>query len=893
MRECKAKKSVEGAFNNELTALARVAAASFEIAENDLAAKIASLTLEVKRYKTAFEKISQGICFYDAGNRLILSNARYAEMYGLRAEDIRIGATLREITELRYAAKLCTDMTIDDYISWCVNSNQRNIAETKTLKLKDGRTIVVFHQPLRDGSYVATHDDVTERLNKNISLQALLDWVPDYLWVKDTSSRFIIANKSLALDSGRATPADMTGLSDFDIHPEERALEFFTSERHILTSGQPMIDREELVEIPGGVRKWLLSTKVPVRDGNGEIFGLVGIARNITDRKLADDLRTGQAHVLEMLAIGASLKEVLDYLIRLAESQLTGIAGSIQLMDKDGAHLRRGAAPSLPATLNRDMDGIRVRPNAGSYAAAAFHAAPVITADIMSDPLWDGCRELAAPFGYRSCWSTPILSHQGCVLGVFTLYSANARAPSAIETRLIDTTVHIAGLAIERKLNADRIQFMASHDTLTGLANRAQLKDCLAKALSAANEPGRAVSVVYIDLDSFKAVNDSLGHNAGDELLKTVAARMVNSVRSTDIVVRIGGDEFVIILVDHVNSASVHAATLQRIRSAIAEPMYLAGYSLRVTCSMGFAGYPDDGRDAETLLANADAAMYRAKETGRDNFQFYTPKLSRSVRAKFALQEDLRGALERAELALNYLPQVNLQTGRIAAVGALIRWNHPRLGVIPPATFIPIAEATGQIVPISDWAIFAACKQNKDWQDAGLAHITIGVSVSARQFREKSWVDRVAEILRKTGLSAKYLELELTESLIVQDVGDAVEKLTRLRALGVQLAIDNFGTGYSGLGTFKNFPADRLKIDKSLIIDTAESDYGRALIRAVISLGHSLKMRVIAKGVETQAQLDILRSENCDEIQGYHFSQPVLHQEIEKILVAGGQSIVS
>jgi EAL domain-containing protein (putative c-di-GMP-specific phosphodiesterase class I) len=305
-----------------------------------------------------------------------------------------------------------------------------------------------------------------------------------------------------------------------------------------------------------------------------------------------------------------------------------------------------------------------------------------------------------------------------------------------------------------------------------------------------------------------------------------------------------------------------------------------------VTSSIGVANYPDNGVDANTLLANADAALYRAKDFGRDNFQFYTSELNTKIHGRFLLQEELRNAVARSEFVLHYQPQVDLRTGRLFALEALVRWKHPKLGMVPPIKFIPMAEETGLIMPIGDWVLREACRQNKAWQDAGLPPVTVSVNVSARQFRERNLVARVAGVLKGSGLDAKHLELEVTESLIMQDVDLAVSTMEELRRLGVQLSIDDFGTGYSSLSALKSFPVSRLKIDKSFIDGLLADENDRAVANAIISLGRTLNLRVIAEGVETEAQADFLRSVNCDEMQGYLFSKPRPASEIEDLLRA-------
>jgi diguanylate cyclase (GGDEF)-like protein len=476
------------------------------------------------------------------------------------------------------------------------------------------------------------------------------------------------------------------------------------------------------------------------------------------------------------------------------------------------------------------------------------------------------------------------LSHQGSVLGTFAMYSATVREPTGTETLLIDAATRIAGIAIERKQSEDRIHFLANHDALTGLPNRALLKDRLSQAIFNAERYDRWVTLAFIDLDNFKIVNDSLGHSVGDELLKTVASRMVDSVRATDTVVRLGGDEFVVLLLDQPKSADIISAIIQKLGAAIAEPVPLGGRALRVTSSIGIANYPGDGMDAETLMANADAAMYRVKELGRDHFQFYTPELNAKVHENFLFQEELRSAVARSEFVLLYQPQIDLRTGRVFAVEALIRWKHPTLSMVPPTQFIPIAEETGLIVPIGDWALHEACRQNKAWQDAGLPHMNVCVNVSARQFAEKHLVARVIDALQESRLEAKYLELELTESLIMQDVEQAVAIMKELQDLGVQLSIDDFGTGYSSLSALKNFPVARLKIDKSFIRNLPTDENDKAVVSAVISLGQKLSLRVIAEGVETDDQVAFLRENSCDEMQGYHFCKPISALAIAELL---------
>lgn len=716
-------------------------------------------------------------------------------------------------------------------------------------------------------------------------LRAMIDQVPDYLFVKDLEGRFVMVNQAVANINGFDTAEDLVGKKDFDLHDAKSAAIFFDIEQNVIRSTQAMIDMEELVvDANTGADKWLSTTKVPMRDEDNNIVGLVGISRDITARKKGDLLRDEQAAVLEMIALNLPLEAVLNRLVMLMETQLDGVLGSILLLDESGQYLRHGAAPTLPVAYSQAIDGIAIGPNVGSCGTAAYRRADVNVSDIMCDPLWTDFRELAARNNLRSCFSTPIISHQGLVLGTFAMYSDAVRYPTAAERDLTQMTTRIAAIAIERKHAEDRISFMAHHDMLTGLPNRSLLTDRLTQAMLQTERHNPWVSVVFIDLDNFKYVNDSLGHGAGDIVLKTVARRMVDCVRPTDAVVRLGGDEFIILLTDMPARTDAISATLHLIKTAIAEPISINDQAFHVTCSMGVATFPHDGTDAETLIANADAAMYKAKDAGRDSFQFFTVEMNTRVHERLALQDGIRQGIARSEFYLVYQPQVDLKSGRIFAVEALVRWNHPTLGVVSPIQFIPLAEETGLIVPLGDWVLHEACRQNKEWQDAGHAPITVCVNVSARQFQDESWPSRVLRTLKETGLDAKYLELELTESLVMRDLERAVATMKELQAAGIGFAIDDFGTGYSSLSALKSLPVSRLKIDQSFVRNLAHDEDDRTIAAAVISLGQKLNLKVIAEGVETEEQLAFLRDNQCDEIQGYHFSRPVNSETIKAML---------
>ncbi|SFB91950.1 bifunctional diguanylate cyclase/phosphodiesterase [Massilia yuzhufengensis] len=446
----------------------------------------------------------------------------------------------------------------------------------------------------------------------------------------------------------------------------------------------------------------------------------------------------------------------------------------------------------------------------------------------------------------------------------------------------------------ERKLAEQRIRHLAHHDDLTGLPNRSLLRDRLGQAIRDAERKGKSVGLAFIDLDGFKLVNDGLGHNAGDELLKVVGERMGRCLRRNDTLARFGGDEFVILLPDLSGDPMAITPLLEKVRQAVTEPVEVEGQEVQVSCSMGVVLYPRDGGDANTLMMNADAAMYRAKEN-KDSFQFYASEMNASVEEKLVLLEGMRSALESCtdsqdcggaacQFHLLYQPKIDLRSGRLFGVEALIRWNHPEHGLISPLRFIGLAEESGMIVALGEWVVRSACAQGQAWRAAGLPALSISVNVSARQFEEKRLVERVAQALRDTGLPPEALEVEVTESSIMRDLGRSVDKMRELKAMGISLSIDDFGTGYSSLSALKSFPISRLKIDKSFVSDLADSADDQAIAMAVISLGHKLNLRVIAEGVETEQQRAFLSANDCDEMQGYLFSPPVPAERIAAML---------
>ena len=460
---------------------------------------------------------------------------------------------------------------------------------------------------------------------------------------------------------------------------------------------------------------------------------------------------------------------------------------------------------------------------------------------------------------------------------------------ATFSTVLLDGTRMVVGFLrdiTERKESEQRIRYMAGHDALTGLPNRVLLKDRLTQAVADARRRNLSVWVAFLDLDRFKLINDSLGHAAGDVLLTTVAARLRGALREGDTVARLGGDEFVLVLTEHA-PGSLTPLVVERLMRSVEQPLNTHGHELLPTCSMGISVFPADGEDAGTLIEQADITMYRAKQQGRNRFCCYAASMNQHARERLVMERELRVALELGQFVLHYQPQVELATGRIVGVEALVRWAHPLNGLVGPDDFIGVAEEMGLIVPLGQWVLRTACRQNRAWQRAGLPAMRVAVNLSARQFAEPALLRTVREALEEAELEPRYLEVEITESLVMSDVGRTIDTLEELKGLGVHLSIDDFGTGYSSLAYLKRFPIDTLKIDRSFVRDIHADPEDATIVEAIILLARSLGRSVVAEGVEDESQLRFLMRHRCDVVQGYLFSRALAPEALAACLEHG------
>jgi diguanylate cyclase (GGDEF)-like protein/PAS domain S-box-containing protein len=647
-------------------------------------------------------------------------------------------------------------------------------------------------------------------------LEAMINYVPDYIYAKDRDGRFLFANLAIVLNNGFTHVNELIGLTDAEIHPMADAHKIEAVEQHVMETGEADLGVEER-RLKG--KGWLMMSRVPLRDRNGNIIGVVGASRDISARKRAEQLMSAQTKLLEDVARGVDLDVLLNDARILLERLLNGRQVTFVLNDKQ------------------------------------------------AEPLADDCLEL------------PIFSRDGGRHGALVTVKTDGDEPGLVE--FLGGIAQTVGIAIDRHRDIAHIAYLAEHDALTGLPNRLLLDRKLSALLEKASRKRRSLAVAFIDLDNFKLVNDTLGHAAGDELLTVVAQRISAYVGNRGIVSRIGGDEFIIVLEE---TREPIYDRLAAVLKDISEPMTIRGVEIRVGCSIGVACAMEHGQTASELFANADMALYRAKEAGRNAIRLFTPAMAEDARNKLIRIEELRRAIEQDEFLLHYQPQKEIRSGKVIGVEALVRWQHPTEGLLLPDTFIPLAEETGLIVPLGEIVLRKACQQARIWRDRGLPALRVGVNVSARQFLESSLTNQVASALQAAGLDPQWLELELTESLIMRDVEGAIERMYELKKLGVSFAIDDFGTGYSSLSTLRRFPLSRLKIDRSFIADIPEKPGDMAITSAIVSLGRTLDLEVVAEGVETEEQARFLEGAGCELLQGFLFARPLPSSEIESMM---------
>ena len=656
-------------------------------------------------------------------------------------------------------------------------------------------------------------------------------------------------------------------------------------EQQIALASQSMERREfeHRLCLPDGTERWL-----HVIAQSGEEGGRTMVRGTVRDatRPRKDALRQGlEYRIARLLAGDGRAETVITQALEAVCTDLRWDCGTLWSVGEDrvvrcvAAWHADGVSPAVRQFVG-DSRTLEYRPDEGSLGRA-WKTDGVVQINVLAAPSHFARDAMARQAGLAIGLVVPMVAADATT--ALELFGSH---PYAVDAQTLES-LRVIALQIaqykQRKLAERSLRFMASHDELTGLFNRAALQHELARAIKRSNRHQKQFAVIFVDLDRFKHINDTLGHGVGDEMIKICGERLTALLREADVVARFGGDEFVLLL-ENLSSANDAAMLAEKVLACCAEPFFIAGRELNVSASVGVSIYPDNGGDAEALLKNADTAMYRAKERGRNTYRFYAAKMNAQSTEQLMLESALRHALARGELEMHYQPKMNLQTERIVGVEALMRWHHPVLGMIPPVQFIPIAEEIGLIVSLGKWSLEQACADSRAWQKAGLPKVLVSVNLSPRQFESRTLVADIRAVLEASGLEPSLLELEITEGAVMANPEHAAELLRMIREMGVGLAIDDFGTGYSSLSYLKHFPLSTVKIDRSFINDLSQDADARALIDGIITLAHGLRMKVVAEGIETTAQLDYLRSRGCDEAQGYWLCKPVPADEARKFM---------
>ncbi len=680
------------------------------------------------------------------------------------------------------------------------------------------------------------------------------------------------------------------GLDDFlsRVHPDDRQAVERALEDAVHRGKSSRMDHR-VVPLQGALTA--VHHRIQVMDVDGDPpYRVTGAIQDITERKQSEQLEIDRNSVLEMVIGSDPLEVILARLVKLVENQRPQASCIISLL-RDG-QLVHGAASAMPEALLECLNEQAVGAEGSPPSMAAYFGDAVATTDmqIKKSSFEANFTRRALSHGLRACLAVPVFSGKGQVLGTVTLLSSEPHAHKRSDHRLLEMTAKLAAISIEQRSLTERLAHLAHHDTLTGLPNRLLASDRLDGALARCNRHSEKTALVYIDLDRFKHVNDSLGHLTGDLLLRQVADRLKGYTRKSDTLARMGGDEFLVILNRIVDISDVSKAA-QRILNALVTPFSIEGRLLYIGASIGISVFPDQGLDATELQRNADIAMYSAKNEGGNRYRYYTEEMNALVIERLEIENDLRKALERNEFELFFQPQFQLSSRDVYGVEALLRWNHPELGRIPPARFIPIAEETGLIIPLGSWVLRTACEQNRTWQDAGYSPFRIAVNVSALQVVHPGFVDEVAAVLQETGLDPRWLELEITESVLMRDMSVVARLLQEIRRLGVSVAIDDFGNGYSSMSYLQRLPVDCLKVDQSFIREIEQlselSTRSRTLLRTFVSLAASLGVRLLAEGVESDEQFKFLNEIGCEMGQGFLLGVPMPANEIEMLCSQG------
>ncbi|MBE0440346.1 MAG: EAL domain-containing protein [Gammaproteobacteria bacterium] len=732
--------------------------------------------------------------------------------------------------------------------------------------------------------------------SKNL-LQSVIESIPLRIFWKDRESRFLGCNTLFAHDAGESEPIHIINKNDSQLAWKKDAELYRADDQQVMNTMTPKLAYEEPQTKDSGERIWLRTSKVPLFNTANDVIGILGMYEDITQQKQAEQTRIKLDRQLQLLSQCNSTlihandeQSILNDICRLTVEIGGYKMAWVGLKENDKAKtvnpiVKYGDFGDYFEHLHITWDDSEL--GQGPTGTAIRTQQPIINQDYLSNPRMKPWRNQALRLGYQSSIALPLAS-SNIVIGALSIYSDEPHAFVEEEVRLLEELANDLAYGIitlrtrlERQEMEKTNAFLVHHDTLTHLPNRLLLRDRFEQAIALAQRQNTLVAILLLDLDNFKHINDSLGHTLGDKLLIHSVERMQLCIRQTDTISRQGGDEFIILLTNLDDVATAETIT-QEILEIFREPIQMDEYVLNVSFSIGISMFPNDSKNFDGLVKRADTALYKAKDAGKRTYRFFSEQMNVDAVENMKLQSSLHRALTNEEFQLHYQPQFNTISGELIGAEALLRWQHPELGLVSPAKFIPLAERSGLIVEIGEWVINEACKQAQIWNHRRTSPLIMAVNLSAIQFKRGNIIDTVKLALAQSGLNSTLLELELTESILMNDLDIAIKTLNSLREMGIHISIDDFGTGYSSLSYLKKLAVNKLKIDQSFVADMVDNSDDAAIVRTIIQMGHTLQLSVIAEGVETLEQLNLLKNYGCDEIQGYFYSRPIPADEFSR-----------
>jgi len=700
-------------------------------------------------------------------------------------------------------------------------------------------------------------------------LAEALDGSGSAILICDMQSRLLYANEGFQRIFGY-TEAEVVGLLPSDVLTRAHSDQRQVARIRECASALQHTRADLLVYRKDGTPLWISIDFNPIYDANHIPSHYVAVLTDITDTKMHEVL---QQRVLQALVRERPLIEVMTLICTEVERIAPNVLATVMSADHQG-RLHLLAAPSLPPEYADAVNGLKIGPGAGACGSAAWRGRPVMSENIATDPLFAPYRDTLLQMGLHACWSTPIRSNSARVLGTFALYYRTPQQADAWHMRLTDVCQQLCTLALEREQTRQRVHQLAFYDTLTGLPNRIMFSARAEQALTQAEYASEPAALMFINIDRFKLINESMGHVAGDALLRDIALRINNQLTATAMLARLTGDEFALALPQC--SAEQASAAAERLLVSISSPLPVGHLTVHPSASIGVAMFPEDGQEINILLRHADLAMNRAKKEGGGRFRFFSSDMNRMAQERVALEAELRQAIGRDQLQLYYQPQLHSAAPHtLYGVEALLRWNHPQLGAVSPARFLPVAEEQGMMPQINDWVLRNACQQVADWRQRGVPVSRVSVNLSASSFESPRMLPDLLQLINEMGAQPRDLTLELTESVMLSGQPGVLENLHAIREAGISLSLDDFGTGYSSLSHLHRLPIDELKLDMSFVRDIEHCEDARALTTSVLRIGEHLRKHVVAEGVENEAQRLFLANLGCEVLQGYLFSRPL------------------